>query len=476
MITINKDTVNQHYLDIIIKRKNVAPGEDMQFSLLSYITSFSITQALSMKSMFLKASYSDGAGLFDKGFISIGDEIEITLFRTDNDQFKLIKTFYISEFKNVDQLSNTKHKVFDIHAVTASCYTSSNIFLTKSYKGKCSDIIKDIYKTYLKIPDSELDVEETSGEIQVVFPKTKPICALQELTKRAISANLAYQDNLFFAYETAKGHNFKCTKTILANTTVHTYSQYPNKRPTEDSNDYFRILHFEQNDAGSRKKLIESGILNNELISFNFIDRTISSTGFNYTRDKDKTNLLGTFAPYDYEGLNLQQQEYVTTASSFDKVTNVKYICADESYQRYDPRIKEPTAKAQIEMLRQNIITIKVHGNHNIVPGDIIQLVVPAKYLTSIDQFDNKLDGKYLVAGVRHDVGVGSLFDTIVDLYKDANEVESENRTANLDNPKSESLEKEYRFELNQGNGEGVKAFDEFLSANKITIAKGVGG
>lgn len=476
MITSNKDTVNQYSLDINIKRKNAAPGEEMQFNLLSYITSFSITQALSMTSMFLKATYSDGSGLFDKGFISIGDEIEITLFISDNDEFKFIKTFYISEFKNLDQLENTKHKVFDIHAVTTPSYVSSNIFLTKSYKGKCSDIVKDIYKTYLKIPDSEVEVEETSGEMQIVFPKTTPTMALQELTKRAISANLAYQDNLFFAYETSKGHKFKCTKAMMTDPTVHTYSQYPNKRPTESLDDYFRVLHFEQNDAGSRKKLIESGVLNNELVSFNFIDRTIASTGFDYARDKDKTNLLGTFAPYDYEGLSVQQQEYATTASSFDKVTNVKYICADESYQRYDSRIKEPTAKAQIEMLRQNAITIKVHGNHYIVPGDIIQLVVPAKFLASTDQFDNRLDGKYLVAGVRHDVGVGSVFDTIVDLYKDASEIESENRTANLDNPKSESAGKEYRFELTQGNGEGVKAFDEFLAANKITIAKGPGG
>ena len=448
----------------------------MTFSLLSYITAFSITQALSMKSMFLKAVYSDGAGLFDKGFISIGDEIEITLFRSDDDEFKFIKTFYISELKNVDQLGNTKHKVFDIHAVTTSCYVSSDIFLTRSYKGKCSDVAKDIYTTYLKIPDSELNIEETAGEMEIVFPKTKPICALQELTKRAISANLAYQDNLFFAYETAKGHNFKCIKTILANTTIHTYSQYPNKRPTEDSNDYFRILHFEQNDAGSRRRLIESGVLNNELVIFNFIDRTITSTGFDYTRDKDKVNLLGTYAPYDYEGLSVQQQEYMSTASSFDKVNNVKYICADESYQRYDPRIKEPAAKAQTEMLKQNSVTIKVHGNHNIVPGDVIQLVVPAKYLTSVDKFDDKLDGSYLVAGVRHDVGVGSLFDTIIDLYKDANEIEGENRTANLNNPKPELAEKEYRFELTKDTDDGVKSFDEFLAANKITIAKGVGG
>ena len=196
MIINNKDTVNQHYLDITIKRKNAAPGEEMKFSLLNYITSFSITQALSMKSMFLKATYSDGSGLFDKGFISVGDEIEVTLYVSDEDEFKLIKSFYISELKNLDQLENTKHKVFDIHAITAPSYVSSNIFLTKSYKGKCSDIVKDIYKTYLKLPDSEVDVEETTGQIEMVFPKTTPTIALQELTKRAISANSAYQDNL----------------------------------------------------------------------------------------------------------------------------------------------------------------------------------------------------------------------------------------------------------------------------------------
>jgi hypothetical protein len=476
MILSNKNTVNQYFFDAVLRRKNSNPGETLEYSLKSYLTTLSITQALSMKSMVLNTVMSDGGGLFDKGLMSLGDEIEITIFANETDSFKFIESFLITEISNVEQFDNTKRKVMDIKAVTKAKYISKSIFVSKTLKGKTSDIAKIIYTEFLKIPESELEIEETTGDTNIIFSKTTPTNALSELTAKSISANLTYKDNLFFAYETAKGHKFKSTRKMIETANTHTYFQHPSKSPTDTDADANRILNFEQPVSGDRQKLLESGVLNNEVISFNFIDRTINSSGFSYTRDKEKINLFGKFAPFDYEGIEQQTSDYTTTGSSIDNAFFVKYVCDDQSYQRTDNRAtKDPVAKAQIEALRQNSITIKIHGNHHIIPGDILVAEIPSKYLSSVSEYDARIDGRYLIAGVRHDIGVGTAFDTVLDLYKDANEIEVENRTSNLDKPKPPSSNAEYRFELTQGNGEGVKAFDEYLKANKITIAKGAG-
>jgi hypothetical protein len=78
------------------------------------------------------------------------------------------------------------------------------------------------------------------------------------------------------------------------------------------------------------------------------------------------------------------------------------------------------------------------------------------------------MHGRYLVAGVRHDIGVGVIFDTIIDLYKDAFEIPVSGST-NSDSPVQR---KEYRYELQSG---GAAGFDDFLNTNNITIAKGRG-
>ena len=93
MILSNKNTVNQYFFDAVLRRKNSNPGETLEYSLKSYLTTLSITQALSMKSMVLNTVMSDGGGLFDKGLMSLGDEIEITIFANETDSFKFIESF-----------------------------------------------------------------------------------------------------------------------------------------------------------------------------------------------------------------------------------------------------------------------------------------------------------------------------------------------------------------------------------------------
>jgi hypothetical protein len=468
---INVGKINQHSFDIRLTRKNAKDGEILQYGVSQFFTAFSISQALSMKSMFFKGIFSDGLGLYDKGFISMGDELEITLYRNEEDTFKIIKKFYISEFSSSQQTQNTKHRVMTIAALTKPGYLNKNIFISVTGSGKSSDTAKDVLKTYLSVNEADIDAEETSGDVKFVFTKAKPFVVLQNLSDRSISANSSYEDNLFFAFETVSKYNFKSARELVNTARVFKYKQFATSTPSDDEDDYYRILHYTQPAAGSRNNMISQGIIDNEIVSFNFIDRTVASNRFDYETDKDKVSLMGKYSPHDISGLKAQLKETTTTQASIDTSANTKIICDDASYERTEFRNKkEPVAKAQLAMLRENKVTIKVYGNHEIVPGDIIDMEVPAKFLVEEEfkQFDNKMHGRYLVAGVRHDIGVGVIFDTIIDLYKDAFEIPVSGST-NSDSPVQR---KEYRYELQSG---GAAGFDDFLNTNNITIAKGRG-
>lgn len=468
---INENKVTQHSFGIKLTRKNAKDGEILEYGISEFFTMFTISQALSMKSMFFKGVYTDGLGLHDKGFISIGDEIEVVLYRNQSDQFKIIKKFFISEFSDVQQTQNTKHKVMTISALSKPGYLNKNIFITTAGNGKSSESVKQILKTYLGVDEAQIEVEETSGDVNFVFTKTKPFVAIQNLSDRSISANSSYQDNLFFAFETADKYKFKSARELVNSGKVFKYKQFPTSSPTDTEDDYYRILYYTQPQSGSRDKMISRGIIDNEVVLFNFIDRTISSSKFDYEKDKEKVSLLGKHPTHDISGLKAQTKEVENTKSSIDTSANTKIVCDDSAYGRIEVRDrKETITKAQLAMLRENKITVKIHGNHEIFPGDIIDLEVPAKYLTEqdVNEFDTLMQGKYLVAGVRHDVGVGIIFDTILDLYKDAHEVEV-NGKASSDTPVQR---KEYRYELQSG---GAAGFDEFLKSNNLTIAKGKG-
>jgi hypothetical protein len=200
--------------------------------------------------------------------------------------------------------------------------------------------------------------------------------------------------------------------------------------PTDDQDDYYRIQHFEQSNFANAKDLAEKGVLENEVVLFDVLNRKIDSYDFIFEEDKKDILLLGKHPFSNYGDISSEMSRYTKTNSTFDKKVNVSIFPSEESFERIEWKDKKySSAKAQLELLRQNKITLKIQGNHEVMAGDIIRLIVPSKFMTDNEepQEDRLYTGDYLVAAVRHDIAVGINFFTIVDLYKDSLELKAEN-------------------------------------------------
>ena len=142
-----------------------------------------------------------------------------------------------------------------------------------------------------------------------------------------------------------------------------------------------------------------------------------------YEKDSKNIFLLGKNSAFDTKypvfatniGLNPQELKYDFTPAS--------YIAISENAWERDDYLEEKYlyARAQRALLEQTKITIEVYGNPYIKPGDILNLNVPAKSGITEDENSNRQSGDFIVGAVKHNIK-GTIFQTYVDLYKDAYE------------------------------------------------------
>jgi hypothetical protein len=428
MILVDKDRVSQHVIGLRLIRRTgldvIAYDIDLNVSMVS------VSQALSMKSMFLKMLFQDGVGLIESGSITVGDIVELTLYRDEDDETKIVQEFRIVDMSGLKQTDNTKMSQVAIHAVSNPAYINRASRISRSTNGQVSAIVFRLLSEDLKIPYRKIDIEPTKNATSIIFNKTSPFDALAQLEERAISFNGSIKDNLYFLFETPKGFTFSSARRLVNKGYKFIYNQYPSATPTDDQDDYYRIQHFEQPNFANAKDLAEKGVLENEVVLFDVLNRKIDSYDFVFEEDKKDILLLGKHTVSNYKTISDEISKYTKTNSSFDKKTNVSIFPSEESFERIEWKDKKHSAaKAQLELLRQNKITLKILGNHEVMAGDVMRLIVPSKFMTDneVPQEDRLYTGDYLVAAVRHDIAVGANFFTIVDLYKDALELKAEN-------------------------------------------------
>ena len=428
MLLVDKDKLSQHGIGLRLIRRT--GGTPLVYEIDLNVTIVSVSQALSMKSMFLKMLFQDGNGLLESGLITLGDIVEFTLFRDEDDETKIVHEFRIVDISGLKQTDNTKMTQFAIHAVSEPAYINRGARISRSTNGQVSAIVTRILTEDLNIPFRKIDWEPTINATDIIFNKTSPFDALAELEERAISFNASIKDNLYFLFETPEKFHFTSARRLVNKKYKFLYNQYPSATPTDDQDDYYRIQHFEQPNFANSKNLVEEGVLEYEVVLFDVLNRKIDSFDFVFEEDKKDILLLGKHAFSDYQKLSNELNEYTSSRSTFDNKVNVSIFPSEESFERKEWRDKKhSSAKAQLELLRQNRISLKIIGNHEVMAGDIMRLIVPSKFMTDneVPQEDRLYTGDYLVAAVRHDIAVGVNFFTIVDLYKDALELKAEN-------------------------------------------------
>lgn len=424
---LNEKQVDQFGYRIgFVKRTNNSSAD---FGFTTYVRQFQIYESIQSGFMYVEGVILDGGAVAQKFGIQAGDKLVIDLYKdpTDSEELILTKEFFIERLGGENRTDNNKGVNYTFRAVSQIGMESLKSIVKKTYTGKGSDIVKSICEDYLLIPPGTIqsnNFTESYSELVFTVPSLPPLEAINSIKNYCAAADNNDDVNYFF-YERRDGIFFKPLGKIVESANAFSYvvPVDKNRDPSGVANDYFRVLDYSHYHVNDHRENINNGGLENKTLSFNFIDRTIEQSTFNLKQDKDKIKLLG-------EHLLLDDEEIDNYANNEIRFTDESHClsirCSDNSYDRpIDTlQLRMNLSKAQMSLLNQTIVSITVHGNPRIKPGDIIKLTVAQPAADETEERDIFLNGNYLVLSCKHVVAEAETYNTVCDLYKDSYETD----------------------------------------------------
>ena len=165
---------------------------------------------------------------------------------------------------------------------------------------------------------------------------------------------------------------------------------------------------------------MKKGALKNKTVSFNFISRKVDETVFDIREQSKEVLVMGPNLLIDEEELN----NLIGGDVQGDEDPNLYVRCNNQSYDQVEDffAITRGPSQAQKILMNQTVVTIKVHGNPKLKPGDTIELDVNQPSAESTKEVDFVLSGKFLVGSVVNSVTDLENYITICDLFKDGYE------------------------------------------------------
>ena len=436
LITHNNDSVTEFNYSVVLK-KDISIKDGVGIATL--INSISLKQSLLRYAISLEISLIDGMNLVDDGLLALGSVIEVTLFKFEDDapENKIFLKFYVTNIENSIQNTRQKEKVYDVVAYTFPAVTNAWPMQKFYPEDTPSNVIKEIVKArFTQEPDKEIGTGdnwiESKNTIKngFIFHQIKPFDAISRLLSQSLSSQS--DDSAYFFYQDYQGFKLRTARSIASDANKQRswkYTFYPerNNSTTENSveKDYLRVLYLSQYDHSNYFDLIASGVLRSEIVLIDLVNREVKTPTKTFEYEKDGKNifLLGNNSSIDTSyPVFARNQELNPLDLKYD-FTPASYIAVSETAWEREDYLEEKYlyARAQRSLLEQTKITIEVYGNPSIKPGDILNLNIPAKSGIDEDEDSKRQSGDFIVGAVKHNVK-GTIFQTYVDLYKDAYE------------------------------------------------------
>lgn len=394
------------------------------FGIAAYVQSFSIRQSLIRYSMGMEIQFIDGAGLVDSGKLQVGNIIELTLFKGEDDAEKLIKNFYITNIEDSIQTTRPNERVFTIKAYTFPAVTDVFPLLRKMDEDTPTNMIKKIVRDRFirkdeKIGSGEDWVDSNSSVIGgLFFHQISPSDAIKQLLERIP------EPETFFFYEDYQGFKLKTFKSMLKSSEGKEYKYifYPTNQSTQAKEDYYRILYLSQYTHSDYFMLMKSGAIRGELVMIDLVNKKVESRKqLSFLDEKEDILVLGKNEPIKIEQRIFGDSvQFKPEGFAYDYTPASKIAFSENAWGRRDFLDQSfLKRRAQKAFMDQTQITIEVYGNHTIKPGDVVDILVPEQSAyASQDTTTRRQTGKFIVGAVKHNIS-GTIFQTYLDLYKD---------------------------------------------------------
>lgn len=357
----------------------------------------------------------DAVNLFSTFPINGYETLEVS-FKTPGIGSKEIeRIFDVVEITEKVRSPNERSEVYRINFVSQSAAKDKLTTISKSYKGKISDIVKKIYSEYLGDSNNRLkEIQETLEEKKYVIPRWSPFRTLTWLAKRAEPAKNSNETNFLF-FENVDGHHFISLSELVSQDSVMQYFNSP-------------VL------VGDGTKDLAKNFSN------------VKNSFFLKSSQKLKEQMNGAYAStlYTHDVTSKQWNKY-TYRHSQDNIRHITENKLSKSFDKYESNPNSvvhlstkqsalmgrdyPNTQNQEKWLQRTIssdvlmdtikLKITTSGNSLLRVGNIIEFYTPktgsleSLNITSDDWYDKHFSGRYLITNLRHTITPENYTNTI---------------------------------------------------------------
>ena len=301
------------------------------------------------------------------------------------------------------------------HFTSQEAFYNSTSLISKSYNGKCSEIIKKILRDerYLR-STKKLRVEETVGSKKIVFPNLKPFQAIKLLTRQSKSKNFGGSPSYLF-YETTKGYHYRSVDGLCSQKSVLSYAETTPDSIDDRSGQKNILLNLQSISSytvNTPRDIVGNsyyGMYGSKHTIHDLYNKSVSTRTYNYHKDFDKDTHLNA------QPLASESIDRVTTKSISDYNDTVNFVTITTSGKAFEENsnytfgsdnlgqiISRRTSR--LRQLQNGIsLNIEVPGNTFIQAGDTIDITIGASSTVTNRKNDPNLSGKFLITNISHD-------------------------------------------------------------------------
>ena len=328
-----------------------------------------------------------------------------------------------------------KAQRFTLDLVSETYMSSLHSKVSKSYNNdKISDIVRDIYKTYLDDDAYDITIEETERTERIVIPNLSPFDSILWLSKRAVPNESSGVNYLY--YETVHGAFFVSMDSLASVEPLFTFKQIARvEDPTGVESIAkldVKIKDFKFIKQFNKRENTVRGVYASKLITHDIVTKKITQFEYGGFNEWFAFNHCGAFPPLANGDVEIRSAKVPRISYAPDEEAN-GYPITDErslssmidSRVEFYPKHNQMYAQNLNDLydnhvedwkLRRNShigiynginILLSVNGNSAFRVGQTVNVILPSPETTDkdkkADSADDKfLSGKYMITAIQH--------------------------------------------------------------------------
>lgn len=304
--------------------------------------------------------------------------------------------FALHELSGLENVGDQRGKSYILKCVSEEAMHSKTNFVQKSYFELCSDMVKDIHRTYMKSV-KPIIVEPTNSPQRIIVPHRNPFLAVDLVKRRSVSPENRTSFYVFFENRENEvcTYNFVTLEYLFKRDTVKDFIM----STTINTSIYARgddniLAYYIPHQFNAIERITLGGPRRVTFFNFTtweFENRDVITNDTDYRDGGVGTTISGRF-----------RSRY------FNPLIPPQALIPVDISQRPDTFIPESTPDFQsyISLMMQNSIKIRVIGDTVLSAGKMIFCTLPNRRATTANYEDDPLiTDKFLITRIHHRIG-----------------------------------------------------------------------